>query len=151
MKTINPFFFPSTFKNWGIEVNSNPLQYSRLENSMNSRVWWASSLDHKVSDMTERLTHTHLSIIFLSFECTTVIDNFWRLYSIYSYYKLFAIFPVLHNTSLQLTYLRHSSFRPSVSCPICPSPFLSLLAITSLFSASESVSSLLHALVCCIF
>ena len=29
-----------------------------------------------------------------------VIHGFWRLYSIYSYYKVLAIFPVLYNMSL---------------------------------------------------
>ena len=32
---------------------ANILQYSCLENSMNSRAWWASPWDHKVSDTTE--------------------------------------------------------------------------------------------------
>ena len=30
-----------------------------------------------------------------------MIQNFYRLYSIYSYYKILAIFPVLYNISLQ--------------------------------------------------
>ena len=34
--------------------------------------------------------------------CNIVVHNFQRLYSIYSYYKILAIFPVLYNISLQL-------------------------------------------------
>ena len=35
--------------------NSNPLQYSCLENSMNRKAWWGA-WSRKESDMTERLT-----------------------------------------------------------------------------------------------
>ena len=37
--------------------NGHPLQYSCLENSMNSRVWWATvDGGHRDSDITEQLT-----------------------------------------------------------------------------------------------
>ena len=43
------------------EGNGNPLQYSCLENSMNRRVWRATSpWGGKVLDMTEQLTHTYM-------------------------------------------------------------------------------------------
>ena len=47
------------------EGNGNPLQYSCLENPMHRGALWATGHgSHKESDMTERLTHTH--ILFLS-------------------------------------------------------------------------------------
>ena len=39
--------------------NGNPLQYSRLENSMDRRAWWAA-WGHKKSDTTELLS-PHIS------------------------------------------------------------------------------------------
>ena len=48
----------------------------------------------------------------ISFSSTTngtvVIEDFYRLYSIYSYYKILAIFPVLYNIILLLLYFIHS-------------------------------------------
>ena len=52
------------------EGNDNPLQYSSLENPMDSReAWWATVCGgHKESDMTDRLTlhfiYTHTCILF---------------------------------------------------------------------------------------
>ena len=39
------------------EENGNPLQYSCLENSMDSGAWWASVHNVAKSDMTERIHH----------------------------------------------------------------------------------------------
>ena len=44
------------------EENGIPLQYC-LENSMDRVAWWAAVHEgHKELDMTEQLTHTHISI-----------------------------------------------------------------------------------------
>ena len=46
------------------EGNSNPLQYSCLENPMDGGTWWATTpRGHKDSDMTERLHFHFLSHI----------------------------------------------------------------------------------------
>ena len=39
------------------EVNSNPLQYSCLENPMDRRAWWAIVWGRKESDATEATYH----------------------------------------------------------------------------------------------
>ena len=41
------------------EGHGNLLQYSCLENSMDSGAWWATVHGVSESDMTEQLTHTH--------------------------------------------------------------------------------------------
>ena len=47
-------------------------------------------------------------------------------YSIHSYYKILAIFPVLHNASLQFIYFLHSSLNLLFPHPCLASPFLLL-------------------------
>ena len=58
--------------------------------------------------------------------------NLLRLYSIYNYYKLLAIFPVLFSISLYLFYFTHSSLHLLIlfSC-LVPSLFSSSLVTTS--------------------
>ena len=43
------------------EGNSNLLQDSCLENSMDRRAWWATIHEVAESDTTEQITHTHTS------------------------------------------------------------------------------------------
>ena len=60
--------------------------------------------------------------------------NFKRLLSTYSYYKLLAVFPMLYNTSLSLSYTQW--FVPLKSLHWPPTP---PLVTTSLFSISVSL------------
>ena len=60
------------------EGNGNILQYSCLENSMEREAWWA--IIHgvtKESNMTERLTYTHCTLIYFFFFSFIFIS--WRL------------------------------------------------------------------------
>ena len=72
------------------------------------------------------------------------------LYSIYSYYKILIIFPVLSNMSLQLTYYTHSGLYPLL-------PYSNLIPPSALptrkhqFVLCESVSFLLYSLFCVFF
>ena len=43
--------------------------------------------------------HSYCIILYILQVYRIVIHNFWRLYSIYSYYKILAIFPMLWNIS----------------------------------------------------
>ena len=53
-----------------------------------------------------------------------VIHNFERLYSIYTYDKILAVFPVLYNISLWLIYFIHSNLYLLIICPyFIPPPF----------------------------
>ena len=55
----DPSSIPGSGRSPG-EGNGNPLQYSCLENSMDRGAWQATSPpDHKESDTTEQLSHTH--------------------------------------------------------------------------------------------
>ena len=83
-----------------------------------------------------------------------VIHNFQRLYSIYSYYKTLAIFPVPYNIPLywQLIYFIHSSLYLLIPyLYLASTPSLSPLVTTSLFSISVSLYLLGYSLVCFIF
>ena len=69
-----------------------------------------------------------------------VIQNFYILYSIYSYYKILAIFSVLYNISLQLIYYIHSSLYFLIPPPILLlPPSLPTLVTTSLFLISVTL------------
>jgi len=53
-----------------------------------------------------------------------VIHNFERLYSIYTYDKTLAVFPVLYNMSLWLIYFIPSNLYLLIICPyFTPPPF----------------------------
>ena len=54
------------------EGNSNPFQYSCLENSMNRGAWWASPWDGKASNTIEQLT--------LSLSFHTIKDKHYKPY-----------------------------------------------------------------------
>ena len=52
--------------------NGNPLQCSCLENTMDKRAWWATSMGSQESDTTERLNHHSISAVFQK------ASIFWR-------------------------------------------------------------------------
>ena len=60
----DPGFIPGSGRSPG-EGNSNPLQHSCLENSMDRGAWWAIVWGRKESDMTEQLTLTHIFTYFI--------------------------------------------------------------------------------------
>ena len=70
-----------------------------------------------------------------------VIQNFLRLYSIYSYYKILVIFPVLHHISLYLIYFIHSNLYLLIPFPLPTGNYQFVLYIC------ESVPFLLYLLV----
>ena len=74
-------------------------------------------------------------------------------YSIFSYYKISAIFPVWYNISLYIILYLIVCMSYSPSPILLLPPFLSPLVTTSLLSISVSASFLLllYSLVCCIF
>ena len=66
----NPGSIPGLGRSPG-EGNGSPLQYSRLENSMDRGTWWATR-DHKELDTTEWLTrHFTWWMILTDFQCET--------------------------------------------------------------------------------
>ena len=77
----------------------------------------------------------------------TMIHNFQRLQSIYTYYKILAIVPVLYNILMQPIYFIHSSLYLLILYPnLAPPPSLSLLVTHSLFFISVNVSFWLYSL-----
>ena len=69
--------------------------------------------------------------------CTTYDSKFYWLYSIYSYYKMLTVFPVLYGIYLYLIYFIHSNLYLPIFYPyFAPPPSLSPLVTTSLFSVS---------------
>ena len=76
-------------------------------------------------------------------------SQFQILYSVYSYYKILAIFPVLYNVCLQFIYFVHSNLYLLIPTHVLPFPLsLSKLITTSLFSISINLFFWLHTLVC---
>jgi len=74
-----------------------------------------------------------------------VIQKFYAVFSIISYYKILGVFPVVNNICLQLILYIMVCKPPDPQPLSCPSLSLSPLVTTSLFC--ESVSCLLHLLV----
>ena len=53
---------PGSIPGWGRfpgEGNDYPIQYSCMENNMNTGAWWVTVYGVTESDRTEQLTHTH--------------------------------------------------------------------------------------------
>ena len=78
-------------------------------------------------------------------------SQFLKVYSIYSYYKIVAIFPVLY-TIILVAYCIPNSLYLLLPNPILPFPSSLSLLVTTKFSVSVSLLLfLLHSPVCCIF
>ena len=84
---------------------------------------------------------------------TYLSQNFYRLWSIYSYYKILAIFPVLYNISLLLIFFIYSSLCLLIPYPCLTPPPFPLPTVNDYFLLyiCEFVSVLLYIFICVIF
>ena len=85
------------------EGNSNPLQCSCLENPMDREAWQAIGYGVTRRQGVKRGTRlgNYTTTILYKFQVNNVvIHNFGRLCSIYSSYKILALFSVLYHISL---------------------------------------------------
>ena len=96
------------------------------------------------------LLFIYIEIQFILFyqiqEYNVVIQTYYRLYFLYTYYKILDTLPILHNIPLQLIYFKSSNFY-LISYLLSSSPFLSSPVTTSSFFISVNIYTLLYSVV----